>query len=113
MKNKIIGFILLLMLTTVLSACGNAKFKADYDLALPDFEHINQRGEAVSLKSLKGKPWIGMYIFTNCTSICPPMSFNMAQVQEKLKKKKVWKIIRLLRFQWILMLISQRYLRII
>ncbi|WP_286923056.1 MULTISPECIES: SCO family protein [Lysinibacillus] len=89
MKNKIIGFILLLMLTTVLSACGNVKFKADYDLALPDFEHINQRGEAVSLKSLKGKPWIGMYIFTNCTSICPPMSFNMAQVQEKLKKKGV------------------------
>ncbi|MGG2054322.1 SCO family protein [Lysinibacillus pakistanensis] len=89
MKNKIIGFILLLMLTTVLSACGNTKFKADYDLALPDFEHINHRGEAVSLKSLKGKPWIGMYIFTNCTSICPPMSFNMAQVQEKLKKKGV------------------------
>lgn len=89
MKNKLIGFILLLMLTTVLSACGNVKFKADYDLALPDFEHINQRGEAVSLKSLKGKPWIGMYIFTNCTSICPPMSFNMAQVQEKLKKKGV------------------------
>jgi len=89
MKNKIIGFILLMMLTTVLSACGNAKFKADYNLALPDFEHVNQRGEAVSLESLKGKPWIGMYIFTNCTSICPPMSFNMAQVQEKLKKKGV------------------------
>ncbi|WP_374967267.1 SCO family protein [Lysinibacillus sp. RS5] len=89
MRNKIIGLVLLFALTAVLSACGNTKFKADYNLELPDFEHVNQRGEKVSLESLKGKPWIGMYIFTNCNSICPPMSFNMTQVQEKLKKKGV------------------------
>jgi len=88
MRNKIIGLVLLFALTAVLSACGNTKFKADYNLELPDFEHVNQRGEKVSLESLKGKPWIGMYIFTNCNSICPPMSFNMTQVQEKLKKKR-------------------------
>ncbi len=89
MRNKIIELVLLLALAAVLSACGNTKFKADYNLELPDFEHVNQRGEKVSLESLKGKPWIGMYIFTNCTSICPPMTFNMTQVQEKLKKKGV------------------------
>lgn len=83
------GFVLLLTLVTVLSACGNAKFKADYSLEMQDFEHINQRGETVSLDSLKGKPWLGMYIFTNCNSVCPPMTFNMTQVQEKLKKKGI------------------------
>lgn len=83
------GFVLLLTLVTVLSACGNAKFKADYSLEMQDFEHINQRGEPVSLDSLKGKPWLGMYIFTNCNSVCPPMTFNMTQVQEKLKKKGI------------------------
>lgn len=82
-------FVLLLTLVTVLSACGNAKFKADYSLEMQDFEHINQRGETVSLDSLKGKPWLGMYIFTNCNSVCPPMTFNMTQVQEKLKKKGI------------------------
>lgn len=89
MKNKVMWFVLLLTLVTVLSACGNSKFKADYSLEMQDFEHINQRGETVSLDSLKGKPWLGMYIFTNCNSVCPPMTFNMTQVQEKLKKKGI------------------------
>ena len=89
MKNKGIVLLILLALVTVLSACGNVKFKADYSYGIQDFEHINQRGENVSLESLKGKPWLGMYIFTNCTSVCPPMTFNMAQVQEKLKTKGI------------------------
>jgi len=89
MKNKGIVLLILLALVTVLSACGNVKFKADYSYGIQDFEHVNQRGENVSLESLKGKPWLGMYIFTNCTSVCPPMTFNMAQVQEKLKTKGI------------------------
>ncbi|WP_409369166.1 SCO family protein [Lysinibacillus sp. 38-6] len=89
MKNKGIVLLILLALVTVLSACGNVKFKADYSYGIQDFEHVNQRGEKVSLESLKGKPWLGMYIFTNCTSVCPPMTFNMAQVQEKLKNKGI------------------------
>ncbi|MFJ7406328.1 MULTISPECIES: SCO family protein [unclassified Lysinibacillus] len=89
MKNKVIGFVLLLALVTVLSACGNVKFKADYSYEIQDFDHVNQRGENVSLESLKGKPWLGMYIFTNCNSVCPPMTFNMTQIQEKLMKKGI------------------------
>lgn len=80
---------LLLALVTVLSACGNVKFKADYSYEIQDFDHVNQRGENVSLESLKGKPWLGMYIFTNCNSVCPPMTFNMTQIQEKLMKKGI------------------------
>lgn len=89
MKNKVIGLVLLLALVTVLSACGNVKFKADYSYEIQDFDHVNQRGENVSLESLKGKPWLGMYIFTNCNSVCPPMTFNMTQIQEKLMKKGI------------------------
>lgn len=89
MKNKAIAFLIIAALVTVLSACGNVKFKADYSYGIQDFEHVNQRGENVSLDSLKGKPWLGMYIFTNCTSVCPPMTYNMAQVQEKLKNKGI------------------------
>lgn len=89
MKNKVIGLVLLLALVTVLGACGNVKFKADYSYEIQDFDHVNQRGENVSLESLKGKPWLGMYIFTNCNSVCPPMTFNMTQIQEKLMKKGI------------------------
>lgn len=89
MKVKVIGLVMLLAITTVLSACGNVKFKADYNMEMQEFEHVNQRNETVSLDSLKGKPWIGMYIFTNCTTVCTPMTFNMTQIQEKLIKKGV------------------------
>lgn len=89
MKVKIIGLVMLLAITTVLSACGNVKFKADYNLEMQEFEHVNQRNETVSLESLKGKPWLGMYIFTNCTTVCTPMTFNMTQIQEKLMEKDI------------------------
>ena len=89
MKIKVIGLVMLLTITTVLSACGNVKFKADYNLEMQEFEHVNQRNETVSLESLKGKPWLGMYIFTNCTSVCTPMTFNMTQIQEKLMRKGI------------------------
>lgn len=38
-----------------------------------------------SLDDLKGKPWLAMFIFTNCTTICPPMTFNMTEVQQALQ----------------------------
>ena len=89
MKVKVIGLVMLLVITAVLSACGNVKFKADYNYEMQEFEHVNQRNETVSLESLKGKPWLGMYIFTNCNSVCTPMTFNMTQIQEKLKNKGI------------------------
>lgn len=89
MKCKIVGLVMLLAITAVLSACGNVKFKADYNYEMQEFEHVNQRNETVSLESLKGKPWLGMYIFTNCNTVCTPMTFNMTQIQEKLIKKGV------------------------
>lgn len=87
--KKVMGVVLLVAMTVMLSACGNVKFKADYNMEMQAFEHINHRGETVSLDSLKGKPWLGMYIFTNCNSVCTPMTFNMTQIQEKLMKKGV------------------------
>lgn len=89
MKVKVMGLVMLLAISMVLSACGNVKFKADYNYEMQEFEHVNQRNEKVSLESLKGKPWLGMYIFTNCTTVCTPMTFNMTQIQEKLIKKGI------------------------
>ena len=89
MKVKVKGLVMLLAILTVLSACGNVKFKADNNIVMQEFEHINHRNETVSLESLKGKPWLGMYIFTNCNTVCSPMTFNMTEIQEKLVKKGI------------------------
>lgn len=74
----------------LLSACsfGNG-FKAETDWKVQDFNYDNQRGEKVSLEDLKGKVWLADFIFTSCTTVCPPMTFNMVNIQEKLIEEGV------------------------
>jgi protein SCO1/2 len=67
---------LLLGLVLILSACGSQ--------SIEDFSYTDHRGETVSLDSLKGTPWLATFVFTNCETVCPPMTFNMAGIQEKL-----------------------------
>lgn len=86
---KIKHWLLVIVAALVLSACSNTKFKEDFDVELAAFEHINHRGDQVSLDSLKGKPWLGMYIFTNCNTVCQPMTYNMTEVQDILVKKGI------------------------
>lgn len=75
MAFAVISFVLLL------AACGNS--------AIEDFEHTDQRGEQVTLESLKGTPWLSTFVFTNCTTVCPPMTFNMASIQEELAAQRI------------------------
>lgn len=74
--KKIMAFAIVSLLL-LLTACGNS--------AIEDFTHTDQRGEEVTLESLKGTPWLSTFVFTNCTTVCPPMTFNMAAIQEELK----------------------------
>lgn len=87
MKRRYLTLPLLLIITLVLSACGNGKFKAETDWKIEPFEYTNQHNEKVSLDSLKGKPWLGMFIFTRCTTVCPPMTMNMTDIQKSFQDK--------------------------
>lgn len=89
MKKKLIALATFLVVATVLGACSNYKFKADIEYEVQDFKMIDHRGETITLDSLKGKPWIAMFIFTNCTSICQPMTYNMTVIQDELVKRGI------------------------
>lgn len=89
MKKKSLALAMLLIVATVLSACSNYQFKPTTNYEISNFTAMDQRGEEVTLDSLKGKPWLAMFIFTNCTSICSPMTYNMKLVQDELVKKGV------------------------
>ncbi|QCR32620.1 SCO family protein [Lysinibacillus sp. SGAir0095] len=89
MNKKLVGLIGILILSVALSACSNYKFKADTEYVIDDFTVTNHKGEEVTLESLKGKPWLAMFIFTNCTTICQPMTFNMTEIQTKLEERGV------------------------
>lgn len=89
MKKKYALAAMLLLVAAIVSACSNYKFKATTNYEIQDFNVTNHRGEEMSLEDLKGKPWLAMFIFTNCTTICSPMTYNMTEIQASLKEREV------------------------
>ena len=85
--KKILGIIMISLL--VLAGCGSSDFKAQTNWEIEEFEFDNQRGEETSLEDLKGTVWLATFIFTNCETICPPMTFNLAEIQGMLKEKGI------------------------
>ncbi|RIW28784.1 SCO family protein [Bacillus salacetis] len=73
----------------ILAACGNGGFEADHHWDVQDFSYTNQNNEKVNLEDLKGEVWLADFIFTNCETVCPPMTYNMTLLQEKLKEKGI------------------------
>lgn len=74
----------------ILAGCGSSgKFAAQTNWEIQDFTFENQRGESVSLDDLKGTVWLATFIFTNCETVCPPMTFNMSDIQKMLEEKGI------------------------
>lgn len=81
-KKLLLPYVLLLVL--ILSACSGGGFKAEHNYKIEPFEFTNQHNEKVSLDDMKGKVWLAQFVFTVCTSACPPMMVNMADIDKKL-----------------------------
>ncbi|WP_053219833.1 SCO family protein [Virgibacillus senegalensis] len=80
----IAGIVTLLLL----AACG-PKYEGDFSYEVKPFAYENQDGETVSKEDLDGKFWVADMIFTNCETVCPPMTANMARLQDKLKAENL------------------------
>ena len=52
-------------------------------ISVPDFSLTNQQGEPLGLSDMAGKIWIADFIFTNCPTICPAMTQEMARLQSE------------------------------
>ncbi len=59
----------------------------NYDVQ--SFSFQNQDGKTVSLESLKGQVWVADFIFTNCKTICPPMTSHMAELQKQMEEENL------------------------
>jgi len=77
--KKIISAVLLSFLL-ILSACGAKQGKP-----IEDFNFTDQDGNPFGLEDLKGKVWVADFVFTNCTTVCPPMTMNMSEIQKQVK----------------------------
>lgn len=54
-----------------------------------DFSFTNQDEENVSRDDLAGEWWIADFIFTNCETVCIPMTSNMVGLQNDLEEKDI------------------------
>ena len=79
----------LIIISSLLASCGTYKFQPELNIQVDDFTQTNQNNEEITLDTLKGKPWLAMFIFTNCNTVCPPMTYNMAEVQQSLMDEEV------------------------
>ena len=52
-------------------------------VSVPDFNLTTQEGEPLTLSDMKGKVWVADFIFTNCPTICPAMTQEMARLQSE------------------------------
>ncbi|WP_414053820.1 SCO family protein [Macrococcus equi] len=90
MKN-LRNLTLFLVVVIMLAACSNSRIvpKSLYGNTITEFSGKNEAGQSVSEKELKGKVWLVDFIFTNCKTVCPPMTYNMSQVADALEKEGV------------------------
>lgn len=80
-----LSILLLFVSSLLLSACGQNKIKDEVNWTIKDFSATTEASKPFSLKNVKGKVWISDFIFTSCADVCPPMTSNMAKLQQKVK----------------------------
>ena len=74
---------------TANSAAENTGPRASKKLSIPDIDVLDQEGQAVHFYTdlIKGKTVAINFIFTNCTTICPPLAATFARVQKEMGEK--------------------------
>ncbi|MCF3943040.1 SCO family protein [Oceanobacillus alkalisoli] len=78
--------VLIFCAVVLLAACGE-EIEPNMEGEVADFSFTTQANETLSLDDLRGEWWIADFIFTNCTTVCLPMTTNMADLQSKLKEE--------------------------
>ncbi|MFA7746151.1 SCO family protein [Salinicoccus roseus] len=87
--RKILSFVA--TLSMILSACNtsNVEVMSRYGNNIDDFEVTDENGETFTRDDMEGKVWLLDFIFTNCATVCPPMTANMTQVVNELEDRGV------------------------
>ncbi|TFE00594.1 SCO family protein [Jeotgalibacillus salarius] len=52
-----------------------------------DLEAVNQSEEPFHTDDMEDEIWLAAFIFTNCDTVCMPMTYNMSELQKQLDEK--------------------------
>nr|WP_149917115.1 SCO family protein [Pradoshia eiseniae] len=79
-----------LILVFLVVGCSNEqKIPNATDYEVESFTFKNQDNKDVSLEDIKGKVWVADFIFTNCTTVCMPMTANMKKLQDQIAEEGI------------------------
>lgn len=87
--KRVLTFVLFASMAVLIAACGSNELDNTLDWEVQSFEGTTQDGQSFSTDDMEGKVWLADFIFTNCNTVCPPMTRNMVKVQEKLKEEGI------------------------
>jgi protein SCO1/2 len=88
-KKKLRALLFFVLIIGV-SGCGGSGLAIPDDATVvQDFTFTNQHGDSYGLEHLKNKVWIADFIFTNCETVCPPLTVNMTKLQEMAKEQGI------------------------
>lgn len=89
-KMKKLYFLFMLAAVIMLATgCNNNELKNAKNWPVEKFTFTNHEGKPFGSKDLDGKVWVADFVFTNCADVCPPMTANMAKLQELVKEEKL------------------------
>ncbi len=80
MKKRLSVFALFITLL-VITGCSSK-------LAIPE-KTVDQQGELFGANNIKNKLLMVDFIFTNCETVCPPLTVNMLKLQKMAKEKNL------------------------
>lgn len=56
---------------------------------IADFSYTTQDEDTLSNKDLEGQWWIADFVFTNCETVCLPMTYHMSLLQDELNERDI------------------------
>src|SRR5699024_9588193 len=88
MMKHIHRILLLSAFVLIFAACGE-KVETYMKSQVADFVFTDQDGEPFSNEDLGGKWCVADFIFTNCETVCIPMTSNMVNLQQELEEENI------------------------
>jgi protein SCO1/2 len=90
MRRGLLWGLLVAALVLIVAATAVERFRRPEPLPVmwnaPDFKLTNRDGRTVTLKDLKGAPWVADFIFTRCPASCPMMTARLARFDRDLPR---------------------------
>lgn len=76
----------MLSVSFIISACSKSDVEvmSRYGNQMQEFSVTDQNEKTFTEKDMEGKVWLVDFVFTNCETVCPPMTMNMTDVVNQL-----------------------------